>query len=144
MPLFSRRILYSASVVSPLPMTRKRTSATSRNPLQTSSDTSGGVSFRPRSDFWTEVGKMHEAELSRPTTTSATTTPAASILKVCAAGLDVHKSSLHGTLRLMLSLLSLLGPLRTTARTCENTTAHQLCSRIRCLISGLSREHAFP
>ncbi|VDK36694.1 unnamed protein product [Taenia asiatica] len=80
-----QQILYSASVVSPLPMARKRMSTTSRNPLRPSSDTSDNASPRPRSDFWTEVGKMHEAELSRPTTASATATPAASILKVRSA-----------------------------------------------------------
>ncbi|KAL5971884.1 Protein ELYS [Taenia solium] len=81
------QILYSASVVSPLPMARKRTPTTSRNLLRPSSDTSDNASLRPRSDFWTEVGKMHEAELSRPTTASATATPAASILKVRSAPL---------------------------------------------------------
>ncbi|KAH9279030.1 hypothetical protein ECG_08602 [Echinococcus granulosus] len=76
------QILYCASVVSPLPITRKQTPPVSKNLLRTSSDTSGNASLRPRLDFWTELGKMHEAELNRRTSVSTTAAPAASILKV--------------------------------------------------------------
>ena len=65
-------------------MPREQNSITSSSAANLSSaGTSGYTSHHPPSDFWSELGKVHEDEMSARSTASSGGAPLTSILKVC-------------------------------------------------------------